>query len=1771
MNIFELHGQLIEDYRRYVESFICIRDDRIRSTVEEEIESGLLWPKPLVQLNPSFEPGGSIDDLVAQGLLHPECARIFRLKKDQDPQGIGEPLRLHYHQTEAIKAAATGDNYVLTTGTGSGKSLAYIIPIVDYVLRHVAPAAGPSGAGSMSAAFGASAGAGAAPKKGIVAIVVYPMNALANSQYGELQKFLCAGYPDGKGPVTFARYTGQETDEERNRIIADPPHILLTNYVMLELILTRPREHKLVEAAQNLRFLVLDELHTYRGRQGADVAFLVRRVRNRLGGNTMQVIGTSATLASPGGWEEQRRGVARVASQIFGAEVKPERVIGETLRRVTPATDLTDPAFLARLRARLEDPEFRMPRDFASFVQDPVAIFVESTLGLEVESESGRLVRATPKTIDGQGGAAAELSRLTGVPEEICAERIADVLLQAVECEKDPVSGFPPFAFRLHQFIGKGDTVYASLEAPETRTITVHGQQYVPRSRDKVLLPLAFCRECGREYYVVSITTDDGGQRRVVARDFSQPVPKETLGKELSGPGYLYVSSSAPWPDSLEEVLERLPDDWVDEVDGQRTISNNKAKRLPRLLKVRPDGTIVEAHAEDGALACHFIPAPFGFCLACGVSYGTRRQAEFAKLGQLGSGGRSTATTVLGVSAILGLRGDESIPQHARKLLSFTDNRQDASLQAGHFNDFVEIGLLRSALYRAVASAGERGLRHDELTQAVFAALDLPLAEYAADPEVKFHALTETQTAFRNVLGYRLYRDLERGWRITLPNLEQCGLLEIEYESLPELAAAEDMWAGTHPALVNATPELRAEVSRQLLDWMRRGLAIHVDYLKPEFHEKLRQQSSQRLRPPWALDENENLMEARVVLPRSRQPKDYGGYLYLSGRTAFARYLRRVLGGTARSGTESALRVADCQQIIRDLLEVLRKAGLVQRVLEPQNETEVPGYQLVAAGMVWKAGDGTRARLDPMRVPSAPEGGGRVNEFFVDFYRNWAPSCLGLEAREHTAQVSYEDRQDREARFREGRLPILFCSPTMELGVDIAELNVVNMRNVPPTPANYAQRSGRAGRSGQPALVYAYCSNGSPHDRYFFMRPEQMVAGKVALPRLDLGNEDLVRAHVHAVWLAETGLDLGKSLADVLDLSGDEPSLTLQSQVQEAISSKKARERARARAKEILAGDAAELERAGWWSEHWLDEVLDQVALRFDEACNRWRDLYRSAHEQARAQSKIILDATRTKPEKDQAERLRREAEQQLALLTQVDSLLQSDFYSYRYFASEGFLPGYSFPRLPLSAYIPGRRTKGSAGQDEFVQRPRFLAISEFGPRAILYHEGSKYVINKVILPVTDKQELLTRAAKICEQCGYLHPLGPDANPDLCESCGAPLGNPRTQLFRLHNVSTKRRERINADEEERMRWGYDLLTGVRFSVDGHGTGCWSGEIRTAADVVVGRLAYGHTATLWRINLGWAHRKNKWQEGFVLDIERGYWQRNEDSAEDENDQDPMSTRVARVIPYVEDRRNCLLLDLEQVPEPPVLFSLQAALKRAIQAVYQLEDEELAVEALPHDASPRRILFYEAAEGGAGVLRNLLEEPRALAGVAAEALRICHFDPETGEDLRRGPRAREDCEAACYDCLLSYYNQRHHPLLDRQAAKELLMILKGSWVDAAPFGKTRAVHLQELMRLCDSDLEREWLRLLEEENLRLPSRAQVLIESCATRPDFLYDEQLAAIYVDGPPHEFPQRQVRDREQTEAMMSMGYTVIRFGYRDDWRKIISRYPSVFGKGKAG
>lgn len=367
MDVFDLDRSLIDDYERFARSFTSIRARDIRDQVNALYESGRFWPDPLITINPHFEQGPSVDELAADGSISATTAQIFRVD--------GKGIRLHRHQAQAVAKAAGGHSFVVTTGTGSGKSLCFFVPIIDAAVK------------------ARVAGEGARTR----AIIVYPMNALANSQMTELNKFLeQSGLLEAVRP-TFARYTGQESDDERNRIRHAKPDILLTNFMMLELLMTRQNEldRAVIENARGLNFIVLDELHTYRGRQGADVAMLVRRLRDRVSLDKHPIcIGTSATMASEGDEARRSEAVAAVASRLFGSRVAVDAVIGESLQRATnPALKTANQR--AAIKAALENPLPAQLRD-AELKDHPLAVWIELEIGLK---DGQRLERRAPVTV----------------------------------------------------------------------------------------------------------------------------------------------------------------------------------------------------------------------------------------------------------------------------------------------------------------------------------------------------------------------------------------------------------------------------------------------------------------------------------------------------------------------------------------------------------------------------------------------------------------------------------------------------------------------------------------------------------------------------------------------------------------------------------------------------------------------------------------------------------------------------------------------------------------------------------------------------------------------------------------------------------------------------------------------------------------------------------------------------------------------------------------------------------------------------------------------------------------------------------------------------------------------------------------------------------------------------------------------------------------------------------------------------------------------------
>jgi very-short-patch-repair endonuclease len=246
------------------------------------------------------------------------------------------------------------------------------------------------------------------------------------------------------------------------------------------------------------------------------------------------------------------------------------------------------------------------------------------------------------------------------------------------------------------------------------------------------------------------------------------------------------------------------------------------------------------------------------------------------------------------------------------------------------------------------------------------------------------------------------------------------------------------------------------------------------------------------------------------------------------------------------------------------------------------------------------------------------------------------------------------------------------------------------------------------------------------------------------------------------------------------------------------------------------------------------------------------------------------------------------------------------------------------------------------------------------------------------------------------------------------------------------------------------------------------------------------------------------------------------------------------------------------------------SLRYALERGIETHFQLEDAELTSESLPDPEGRSRMLFVESAEGGAGVLRRLHDDGDALAKAAQTAIEIIHFDLATGTDKHRAPGAREDCGQGCYDCLLSYTNQRAHTLIDRHAAAQLLFRLAAARTQrSGTDGTSPQEHARVLDERSDSSLERRLIQFLREGGYRLPDEAQLLVPDARARPDFAYHLQAGnvAIFVDGPHHDYRQIVDRDTAAEERLFDLGWLVVRFRHDTDaWEETVRKHPGVFG-----
>ncbi|MEX2566428.1 MAG: Zn-binding domain-containing protein, partial [Cyclobacteriaceae bacterium] len=511
------------------------------------------------------------------------------------------------------------------------------------------------------------------------------------------------------------------------------------------------------------------------------------------------------------------------------------------------------------------------------------------------------------------------------------------------------------------------------------------------------------------------------------------------------------------------------------------------------------------------------------------------------------------------------------------------------------------------------------------------------------------------------------------------------------------------------------------------------------------------------------------------------------------------------------------------------------------------------------------------------------------------------------------------------------------------------------------------------------------------------------------------------------------------------------------------------------------------------------------------------------------------------------------------------DGTNESEFYVYRYLAAEGFLPGYNFTRLPVRAFI-GKRAQD---QGTFISRPRFIALREFGPGNLIYHNGGKYRVTRMQLSDADAK---TDSIKISTKTGFawLGESGKTVNNDpitLEPLKGQSNAMVYKNIMELVESDTWPQERISSEEEERMSSGYEMEQYFNYP---KGIDQTSKAILKTSDHPLMNIIYCPATRLIQINKKWRASKGE-DAGFIIGKVSGKWLKQAEIENEERENDPAMT----VHLYATDTADSLYLQPVKalaLNEDGVV-SLTYALKRAIEQVFQIEESEVGVWFMgPEDA--RNILIYEAAEGSLGILSQLTKNPAKLHEVFEEAYRLMHFDTVTKTDTA------PDKPKASYDDLLSYYNQRYHDKLDRHAIMKALEQLMICEVDNTGVGNSgygdRHQHYKDLVENYDENsvMEKKLIDYLYKNDLLLPDKAQANLSKALgfyISADFVFLNQdktiRSVIFCDGSIHDKDEIREDDNRKRNLLLEKGIDVISWHYSEKIEDLVKRRKDIFRK----
>ena len=1318
-NPIEQAIKIEEEFSKYIESTFQINDPTYNSLFISEIKNmeDSLYKGPYLHSILPFQTGLSISDLIQskdQLHLHPNFAKLGTMDKIID-------RKLFTHQIKAIeKIELNKRSVVVTTGTGSGKTECYLFPILDSIIKEL------------------ESKESSAKESGVRAIFLFPMNALVNDQVERFRDLL-----ETYTGIKYGFYTGDTPEDDdsktkleyqklhnsdgklfptnelttRKQIRSNPPHILFTNYSMLEYLLLRPTDSSLIskESLKHWRFMVLDEAHTYKGALGIELSLLMRRLM-ATADKRPQFVLTSATL---GNGKRDADKIIDFATKLTGAEYTEDDIIFSDRINLDESI----------IKYSIEEEDYKVLFERNDDIQTTKTIFAKYHQNYNDKEPLScnlyNLLACDQNTYD-LYNFTCNSDDFFDVKKQLEYEKNENLVAQ-IELISMALSGegHKLFDIKYHLFVKAPDGAFVTLG--ENKKLSLHSVKTI---NDKKAFKIGICQNC-KTPFVIGKTDKDG----ILCIDDEIDMDETSSGDGQATLEYYLIEETLS-QFTIQDIKQNKNDQFTefmvcpvcgkirDAKKGQKTCSCSEPEiGLLRYNEVKMvDDDVNHANIRQCPI-CEFQTKNGGVVI--GFHIGKDRAT--ALLAQILYRAMDFPVIKKTIDTSDFFADNSQAEEHGTKqFIAFSDARQQASF----FDKFVSSSddrfLKKALIWNELCKNGHKPIDYTSLVEKLETTFKSSPLNYKHG-EAFMHAHAAALYELLNVDG----RNSADGLGIFAFTLDLPQAYFKNDAELEKFIAQKgfNMTAGEFRLLT----QICLEPFKTVPAIERTGLSTDENVLDD------------------LLGYRRHMNYVRLILPQNSPETNVHSFLPVLANSdnKITSFIGKALGYDKKKSKELA----------QFIYETAQKTNLIVTNHESNSRINPSNYsvhsykedsiqycvcdkckKLTVYNFRNKCPsgdcDGTLSPCDPDIL---------LNK---NYYRNEYISrpLERLKTSEHTAQLKSSQAKTVQNDFKNKRINIISCSTTFEMGIDLGGLTTVFMRNMPPTPANYVQRAGRAGRrSDTSAFIMTYCGPSS-HDYTFFKDPRDMIRGTMKPPYFEIENEKIVIRHITASAISfyfKNNPDAFESIDEFLNVGNHVDKFM------HYIASKP--HDLGTYIDDYLLCNNKLLDKYG--SFKWIDCILnnqDSSLLKMKNGVEGMIKEYRKAIE--------ILDATKPKGYSIEIEKY----EDAIEKLKKPSSTIQ-------YLSDYNVIPKYGFPTGNVELHIYNERERKFNNKYE-LNRDLSIAISEYAPGSEVIVDKKKYTSRYILTPypkAPQKEEYYI----VCDKCESVNTFSTKVEANAATNC----------------------------------------------------------------------------------------------------------------------------------------------------------------------------------------------------------------------------------------------------------------------------------------------------------------------------------------------------------------------------------------------------------------